>query len=215
MARFDLYYPKLAIHEGGYVNDPVDKGGETYKGVARNFNPTWDGWPIVDAYVKQAGGTVKRGTVFKDATLDRMVYNLFLQKYWLSAGFDLINNQSLAEILADWKINGGLSGERIKPIQRMIGTTADGVWGKMSSQAVNSYATTAQRAKMLFDTIVSIREAQYRASGDFWKFGKGWLDRLSSFTLDFNKSNAFVFGGIVLLGLGLTAYLHQNKQLSL
>lgn len=206
MASFDIYYKRLAKDEGGYANDPDDNGGETYKGVARKSNPTWEGWPRVDAHVKAAGGVVKNNTYFNDPTLDAMVYNLFLNKYWLSAGFNLINNQSLAEVLADWKINGGLYGERIKPIQKMIGTTVDGVWGKMSSQAVNTYATTASKAKILFDTIVSIREAQYRAHSDFWKFGTGWLKRLSGFRLDFNKSNAYVFGGVALLLIGIAAY---------
>ena len=34
--------------EGGYVDDPEDAGGETYKGIARNYNPSWPGWKIID-----------------------------------------------------------------------------------------------------------------------------------------------------------------------
>ena len=33
MANFDLYFPTLLKHEGGYVNDPKDKGGATNLGV--------------------------------------------------------------------------------------------------------------------------------------------------------------------------------------
>ncbi|MBC7912857.1 MAG: hypothetical protein H7Y07_01930, partial [Pyrinomonadaceae bacterium] len=48
MANFDLAY-KITMHnEGGYANDPQDNGGETWKGVARNFCPKWAGWVIVD-----------------------------------------------------------------------------------------------------------------------------------------------------------------------
>ena len=43
-------YNALLHSEGGYVNDPDDKGGETYKGIARKFNPNWPGWPIIDEY---------------------------------------------------------------------------------------------------------------------------------------------------------------------
>ena len=35
-------------NEGGYVNDPDDPGGETYKGIARNMWPDWAGWAIID-----------------------------------------------------------------------------------------------------------------------------------------------------------------------
>jgi lysozyme family protein len=33
MASFDLFLPTLLKHEGGYVDDPEDPGGETNKGV--------------------------------------------------------------------------------------------------------------------------------------------------------------------------------------
>lgn len=33
----------MLIHEGGYSNDPIDLGGETYKGIARNAHPNWQG----------------------------------------------------------------------------------------------------------------------------------------------------------------------------
>jgi len=36
MAKFNLAFSKMLFHEGGYVNDPDDLGGETYKGIARN-----------------------------------------------------------------------------------------------------------------------------------------------------------------------------------
>ncbi len=36
--------------EGGYVNDPNDSGGETYAGIARHYNPGWEGWDEVDRW---------------------------------------------------------------------------------------------------------------------------------------------------------------------
>jgi lysozyme family protein len=37
MADFKQAYQLVLQNEGGYVNDPNDPGGETYKGVARNI----------------------------------------------------------------------------------------------------------------------------------------------------------------------------------
>ena len=34
--------------EGGYSNTPTDRGGETYCGISRRFNPDWSGWAILD-----------------------------------------------------------------------------------------------------------------------------------------------------------------------
>ncbi len=46
---FDKAYEITRIHEGGYVNDPDDMGGETYQGISRRYHPSWPGWSIIDA----------------------------------------------------------------------------------------------------------------------------------------------------------------------
>ena len=47
MADFEIAYGETELFEGGYVNDPVDRDGETHRGVARRFHPDWEGWQIV------------------------------------------------------------------------------------------------------------------------------------------------------------------------
>ncbi|MFM7564688.1 MAG: glycosyl hydrolase 108 family protein, partial [Planctomycetota bacterium] len=39
MADFAIAFDETMINEGGYVDDPDDRGGETYRGVARRFHP--------------------------------------------------------------------------------------------------------------------------------------------------------------------------------
>ena len=34
MAKFIISFQKTVTNEGGYINDPDDLGGETYKGIA-------------------------------------------------------------------------------------------------------------------------------------------------------------------------------------
>lgn len=50
MAYFGDAFKKLSIKEGGYVNDKDDAGGETYRGISRKYNPTWQGWTMIDSY---------------------------------------------------------------------------------------------------------------------------------------------------------------------
>jgi lysozyme family protein len=38
MADFAMFYPRLQQNEGGHYHDLKDKGGETYKGIARNYH---------------------------------------------------------------------------------------------------------------------------------------------------------------------------------
>ena len=37
-------------HEGGYVDDRDDRGGETYRGISRNNFPDWKGWKKIDGF---------------------------------------------------------------------------------------------------------------------------------------------------------------------
>jgi lysozyme family protein len=53
MTQFDAAFAKVMGHEGSYVHDPKDRGGETYKGIARKHWPDWAGWVEVDR-VKEA-----------------------------------------------------------------------------------------------------------------------------------------------------------------
>ena len=39
MADFNDAFDETMGHEGGYVNDSNDAGGETYRGISRRFNP--------------------------------------------------------------------------------------------------------------------------------------------------------------------------------
>ena len=37
--KYNTCIEKLLKKEGGYVNDPDDKGGQTYRGISRKYNP--------------------------------------------------------------------------------------------------------------------------------------------------------------------------------
>jgi len=48
MAEFEPAFQRIIKLEGGYVNSPLDAGGETFSGISRKFNPTWPGWAVID-----------------------------------------------------------------------------------------------------------------------------------------------------------------------
>ncbi len=49
MANFTQAYNLTSAHEGGYVNDAIDRGGETYRGISRVYHSSWKGWSNIDA----------------------------------------------------------------------------------------------------------------------------------------------------------------------
>lgn len=142
MASFKEFKKIIAPLESGYLSASMaatigDKGGETYKGVARNHNPNWAGWPIVDAAKAANGGSLPWKYIIPNAELDRLVDNLFKANYWDKISGDAIQNQSIANFMGDWAINSG-PGIPSKAMQRILGVTVDGAFGPQSVRALNN-----------------------------------------------------------------------------
>ena len=117
MANFDIAYKRTAKFEGGYVNDPDDKGGETYFGIARKSNPQWLGWKIIDAQKKLPNFPSNLTSVRYD--LDTLEKNLYKVNYWDKVWGDKINNQKVANDMYDTAVNMGV-GISIKLSERQF-----------------------------------------------------------------------------------------------
>ena len=94
MADFETAFEQTMKAEGGYVHDPDDPGGETYKGIARSRNPKWTGWTNIDV-LKTKPNFPK--SLDDDADLQEKVKALYEALYWDKVrGYD-IENQDIAE----------------------------------------------------------------------------------------------------------------------
>jgi lysozyme family protein len=107
MADFDIAYGETEIREGGYVNDPVDRGGETHRGVARKFNGDWKGWPIIDK-IKQDHPDDFIDRINVNAELEVLAKELYKQRYWDPVRGDEIPNQHIANKVFDTGVNQGV-----------------------------------------------------------------------------------------------------------
>ena len=134
MAQFLPACQKVLQHEGGYVNDPDDPGGETYKGIARKIFSKWDGWLIVDTLKKQSGFPAN---LDKDADLQEKVQDFYRVNFWDKMSGDKIINQLVAESIFDFGVNAGISTSS-GLAQMVLGLTADGVIGNESIAKINS-----------------------------------------------------------------------------
>lgn len=157
MASFEVYYPKLKQYEGGYASAAFaasinDKGGETYKGIARNFNPDWAGWAIIDDY-KLKNGLPKYNSTIPDSRLDKLAKDHSKKAYWDKLRLDDVKNQNVAEAIGDFGFNSGLK-TAAKAVQRVLKIEDDGVIGPATISAINS----ANQQK-LFNDIQNYRRA--------------------------------------------------------
>jgi len=120
MANFKLFYAKLRKFEGGYVNDPDDRGGETYCGITRKNFPNWAGWAIVDKHLP-----LSKGEIIKGDQLHDLVTAFYKTTFWDVVAGDKVEEQATAERLADFGVTSGQSMS-IKQIQRVLGLPETG-----------------------------------------------------------------------------------------
>lgn len=135
MADFNNAFNKVIQHEGGYVNDPSDPGGETYKGVARKIFTKWDGWLLVDTAKRQSGFPAN---LEQNADLQQRVKNFYELNFWDKVNGDKITNQTIAESIFDFAVNAGVSTSA-SLAQMVIGQKTDGVLGENSITDLNSF----------------------------------------------------------------------------
>lgn len=95
-ASFREAYQYVRVFEGNYVNIPLDKGGETYGGITRKYNPEWYGWRYVDQYPNI------RHTFVPEAEFWVMDYYLTI---WVKEGFYKLRNQQVANYLFDMRVH--------------------------------------------------------------------------------------------------------------
>ncbi|MCG6965844.1 MAG: hypothetical protein LJE59_04990 [Chromatiaceae bacterium] len=105
MADFSAAFEITSAHEGGYVNDPVDRGGETYRGIARVHHPDWAGWKSIDAKRGKAGFPK---SLDKDAALLAQVRAFYKGAYWDRFMGDEMPDQAVANELYDTAVNMGV-----------------------------------------------------------------------------------------------------------
>lgn len=121
MADFDAAYAPLEAFEGGYSDDPSDRGGETWGGCARNFFPKWAGWGIIDA--AKSHQSFRRGSrAFNEylATLPELkacLRDWYREEWWNRLGLGALP-QNLANEIFEQSVNLGKGGAG-KKIQQM------------------------------------------------------------------------------------------------
>lgn len=145
---FDDAFDQVLGHEGGYVNDPNDPGGETKFGISKRAFPAED---IPNLTEERARFLAKRD-------------------YWGPAGCDCLP-PPLRYPLFDLAYHSG-PRTAIRLLQKAVRETPDGILGPLTLQAVQS-APWERVALRLFGF-----KLRFQASLPNWpSHGRGWTRR--------------------------------------
>lgn len=174
--------------EGGYANVVGDAGGETYCGIARNSNPNWQGWKIVDKHKP-----LKWNQKIQDSELERLVIDIYDSKYYQPIKADKIDSDMIRTHLYDMGVNAGTCAAvklLQKAINKVYGVTiaTDGAIGNITLTYTNNKA----KLNELVNEFINQRRIYYRnlvtVKPSNKKFLQGWLNRVEITTKFVEKS---------------------------
>lgn len=169
MAKLELLAPFILQWEGGFADDPADRGGATNMGV------TMATWRRV-GYDKNGDGIIDAADL-RLLTKEEVVERVLRPHYWNRWRADEIRSQAVADILVDWVWASGAWG--IKIPQRLLGLAPDGIVGPRTLAAVN-----AQEPARLFERIRQARlefiDGIVRRDPSQKRFENGWKNRINA-----------------------------------
>jgi len=135
----------LSKYEGIYSNDPDDKGGETFKGIARNKHPNLDLWNIIDSF-KQSEHFIN--LIKNDKQLNSLVSDFYFTEFWKPLHCDIFPHSIAAELFES-AINFSPKSE-IQILQKTLNLLnkneerysdieTDGIFGQITLRTSNYY----------------------------------------------------------------------------
>ena len=148
--NFDTAFDRLMGHEGGYVNDPNDRGGETKWGVSKRSYPDEDIPNMTQARAKE----------------------LFRRDFWDKVKADRLHD-GLAWQLSDFAYHSGAE-TAVRYYQRALGVADDGRWGPVSQKASEAMSESDQIMHVIAERLDFLTRLS-----NWPHHGKGWARRMA------------------------------------
>lgn len=177
---------KVLAREGGYSNDPDDAGGETIRGIARNYHPVWPGWKIVDER-KSVGDPAYRPIDSQDSLIDPLVERFYKVQFWTPICGDSLTEFSIAERLFDLAVNLGprRAAQMLQEALNLLNRNGSS-WEEVVEDGIIGPKTLSTLNKASSLHVVRVLEALQgehyinlvRRKPNQEKFLRGWLSRL-------------------------------------
>lgn len=149
--NFDKSFEQLIGHEGSYVNNSKDPGGETKFGVSKRSYPAVD---IANLTLADAKAIYRRD-------------------FWDRAQCDRLPS-GVAFDMFDTAVNSGI-GQSIRFLQRAVGLADDGIVGPLTLATVGRWDADTVRARF------NGQRLEFMTKLSSWEvFGKGWARRVAA-----------------------------------
>lgn len=148
---FDEAFDRLIGHEGGYINSRADPGGETKYGISKRSYP---------------------GEDIQGMTLAR-AKEIYRRDFWGAGAIDALP-EGIKFDAFDMAVNSGVTAS-IRVLQRVAGTTQDGIMGPATLLAINSIPPMRLAARFNGARLAFMAELP-----NWPNAGRGWARRIAS-----------------------------------
>ncbi|MCY1701285.1 hypothetical protein OVA10_25140 [Lelliottia sp. SL45] len=162
-------------HEGGYVNDPYDRGGETNMGITI---ATWRAYAPIDLGIEATSSTLRNMT-------KEQAEVIYYNHYWEPKGFCKIENTKIALMVYDWTITSGRAVTQIRKMLHNEYNTHLTVSNTMDDDMIHCMNAVEDQGQLL-SRIAEIRKDYYRSltitNGEpntQIRFLNGWINRVN------------------------------------
>ncbi|MCT6066296.1 hypothetical protein MTQ84_16320 [Escherichia coli] len=161
-------------HEGGYVNDPNDRGGETNMGITI---ATWRAYAPIDLGIEATSSSLRNMT-------KEQAEIIYYNHYWEPKGFCKLENTKVALMVYDWTIT---SGRAVKQIRKMLHDEYNNrlIVNNIMDDDMIHCINAVENQEQLLSRIAEIRKDYYRSltitNGEpnaQIKFLNGWINRV-------------------------------------
>ena len=128
MADPNIAIQKVLVTEGGFVDNPNDKGGATNFGITQAEYELWVGHPVTVDDIKNMSVQEAKA--------------IYQKNYWEALSLDQVQDQNVADALMDQCVNRGVPtmALHLQLVLRSLGYAVgtDGKIGPHTLQALNS-----------------------------------------------------------------------------
>lgn len=150
MSAFEQVINRVLGHEGGYVNDPADPGGETKWGISKRSYPMLN--------IKSLTREDAIAVYFKD--------------FWMPLKAERLHDGTAYQLM-DSAVNSGIS-QSIRLLQRALDVADDGHFGPNSLAASEAMSESDQIMRFNAERIDFMTKLK-----NWPNHGKGWMRRIA------------------------------------
>lgn len=182
--KFEEALKLVGLAEGGYSNHPDDKGGETCMGISRVAHPDSEIWKMIDKWKERGNTNPKELTKLakNDPHFVNLVNGIYRGLYWKPCRCEELPDLWRYPVFS-CAVNCG-SKTAIRLLQKIVGTTADGIYGGKTTQAVSIYVRKDLFVDKFCDLWCKYYDQIVKHNPKQEIFLRGWKNRVEDVKMD-------------------------------